>query len=377
MPDGTEEGFGELVGILVHDWLSLDGGSENVFEQLSALFPDAARFCLWNESCGRFRDIDETFLARTPLRGHKELALPLMPLAWRLLPKQQADWVLCSSHAFAHHASFRGPAADAPKFVYAHTPARYIWEPELDGRGVGAAARLVANSLKPLDRRRAREAAAIAANSHFVAERIERVWGRESTVIFPAVDVATFSSEEDDLSDDEARILEELPTQFLLGASRFIRYKRLDRVISMGATTGMPVVLAGEGPDKERLAQLAEESPSPVHFVGRLSTEGLRALYRRSTALVFPPIEDFGIMPVEAMASGTPVVASAVGGTAETVVDGQTGVLMREWSKDEELAAMATLSNVSAAACRRRADEFSPEVFDRRILDWMGAVLNP
>ena len=118
-------------GVLVHEWLAPRGGSENVFESLTRIFPDAARYCLWNDSDGRFTVDGETWLARTPLRGHKAAALPLMPLAWRTLPDVDAEWILTSSHLFAHHARFGGVARHAPKLVYAHTPARYIWTPEL------------------------------------------------------------------------------------------------------------------------------------------------------------------------------------------------------------------------------------------------------
>ena len=123
-------------GILVHEWLAAKGGSENVFQALIDAFPEAERWALWNASDGRFSGIHETWLASTPLKNHKAAALPLMPLAWRSLPTRTADWVLCSSHAFAHHARFRGPAKDAPKLVYAHTPARYVWVPDADPRGL-------------------------------------------------------------------------------------------------------------------------------------------------------------------------------------------------------------------------------------------------
>ena len=107
-----------MSGVLVHEWLAPRGGSENVFEALSRVFPDAARYCLWNESEGRFVVDGETWLARTPLRGRKAAAVGLMPLAWRTLPSVDADWILTSSHLFAHHARFGGSGRGAPKLVY-------------------------------------------------------------------------------------------------------------------------------------------------------------------------------------------------------------------------------------------------------------------
>ncbi len=366
-----------MSGILIHEWLARHGGSENVFEALSAAFPDAERFCLWNDSAGRFEGVHETMLARTPLRRSKAAALPFMPPVWRYLPQRDADWVLASSHLFAHHARFDGPARDAPKLVYAHTPARYIWTPELDGRGSGPFARAVSGMLKPIDRRRAQEPVAIAANSAFVAQRIADTWQREASVIHPPVDVAAFAAEPRDigpLSAQERATLAVLPSEFLLGVSRFVPYKMLDRVIDAGVAAGLPVVLAGSGPDEDRLRAIAAREHERVVFVHDPSIALLAELYRRALALVFPAIEDFGIMPVEAMATGTPVVASAVGGTAETVIDGVTGALVHDWTGGGLRTAVERAINADAAACVTRAKEFDTPVFFERITAWVAAA---
>lgn len=360
-----------MTGLLVHEWLARTGGSENVFESLTATFPDALRYCLWNDSQGRFITEGETWLARTPLRGHKAAALPLMPLAWRQLPAADAEWVLASSHLFAHHARFAGPAAHAPKLVYAHTPARYIWSPELDGRGQSVAARLASRVLRPVDRHRAQEPIAIAANSLFVAERIERFWHRESTVVYPPVDVARFGRSPQ-VHGEDAAILDALPSEFLLGFSRFIPYKRLERAIEAGAAAALPVVIAGAGPQEAQLRAAAEAlHPGRVHFVRSPSDRLYAALLDRALALVFPPVEDFGIVPVEAMAAGTPVVAHAVGGTAETVKHGHTGALVEGWSPRELREAVALAVAASPDACRARASAFAEPVFAARIRSWV------
>jgi glycosyltransferase involved in cell wall biosynthesis len=362
-----------MAGILVHEWLARYGGSENVFEVLSDTFPDAERFCLWDDSDGRFTGVNETILARTPLRRSKAAALPFMPAVWRHLPRRDADWVLCSSHLFAHHARFSGPARDAVKLVYAHTPARYIWTPELDGRGDSLLARAVAAPLKPLDRRRAAEAVSIVANSEFVAQRIADTWEREARVIHPPIDVAAFAAAPGDLGSDEAAVLASLPAEFLLGVSRFVPYKRLERVIDAGRAADLPVVLAGSGADEERLRAHAVRSGAPVIFLSDPSFAMLRALYRRALALVFPSIEDFGIMPVEAMATGTPVVANAVGGAAESVVDGITGALVHDWTDAELKAAVERAVGAAADVCTARAYEFDRPVFVERIREWVAA----
>ncbi|MDT0156414.1 glycosyltransferase [Microbacterium sp. ARD32] len=373
-----------MSGILVHEWLARHGGSENVFEVLARVFPDAERFCLWDDSDGRFPGVQETMLARTPLRHSKAAALPFMPAVWRHLPERQADWVLCSSHLFAHHARFAGPARTAPKLVYAHTPARYVWTPELDGRGSGLAARAVSSLLKPIDRQRAAEPVAIAANSAFVAQRIADTWQREATVIHPPVDVSGIvaaaahhptaqhpaAQHPAAQHPDDAAALAALPSQFLLGVSRFVPYKRLDRVIEAGRASGLPVVLAGSGPEEARLRESAK-AHGDVLFIRDPSPALLAQLYRRALALVFPAVEDFGIMPVEAMAAGTPVVANAVGGTAETVIDGVTGALVAGWGRDELADAVERAAGAASDACVARAFEFDTPVFETRIAQWV------
>ncbi|MFB4350045.1 glycosyltransferase [Microbacterium sp. CR_7] len=370
-----ENEVGAVSGVLVHEWLAPRGGSENVFEALTGVFPDAARYCLWNESDGRFQVDGETWLARTPLRGRKAASVPWMPLAWRTLPSIDADWVLTSSHLFAHHARFAGAARRASKLVYAHTPARYIWNPELDVRGDALAVRAAAAMLKSLDRRRAQEPVAIAANSVFVQQRIAAAWHRESTVIHPPVDVAAFlRPPEPDERDDAA--LARLPDTFLLGFSRFIPYKRLELVIEAGIAADVPVVLAGAGSDESRLRSLADEkAPGRVFFVDSPGSELYRALLQRCIALVFPAVEDFGIVPVEAMAAGRPVIAPAVGGTAETVVDGRTGALLEHWSRDEMRRAVETAAGLSPDACRAQAERFSAAVFAEHITAWVSYSL--
>ncbi|MFJ3958951.1 glycosyltransferase [Arthrobacter sp. NPDC090010] len=323
-----------MSGLIVHEWIESSGGAEKVLESMASAFPDAAIQCLWNDAPGRFgtREIRETWLAGTPLRRKKAMALPFMVPTWRLLEsKGPHDWTLVSSHLFAHHVRFRDQPDSAPKYVYAHTPARYIWTPELDHRGSSPAVRAVAPLLKKIDRRRAQEPTAIAANSKFVRERIAATWEREASVIYPPVavervqQVADWRSEVTD--PEEVVALERLPQEFVLGVSRFIPYKRLDLVLATGAAAGLPVVIAGKGPEEEHLRMLASQSSVPVHFIIAPSDALLFSLYQMAKALVFPAVEDFGIVPVEAQAAGTPVVTGPIGGQLESLTQGVTGVV--------------------------------------------------
>lgn len=314
-----------MAGLIVHEWLEPRGGAERVVDSMREAFPDADLLALWNDAPEKYPDAQETWLAKTPLRRNKAAALGFMPTTWRHVrpfkSHAQHDWMLVSSQLFAHHVQPSGLDQSIPKYVYAHTPARYIWEPGLDGRGSSNLVRLAAGILKPLDRYRAQEPLEIAANSEFVRERIQRAWNRDAKVIYPPVDVQSIKStanwREALLPEEEARI-SHLPGSFILGASRFVPYKRLDWVIEAGEKNDVPVVIAGSGPDESRLRILAQQKNVPVHFVENPSTELLYALYQAAAVFVFPPVEDFGIMPVEAQAAGTPVVVTNWGGAVET-----------------------------------------------------------
>ncbi len=143
------------------------------------------------------------------------------------------------------------------------------------------------------------------------------------------------------------------------------------RQADAGIASGAPVVLAGGGPDEKRLRLHALGHPGAVSFVEKPSLPLLRALYRRARALVFAPVEDFGIVPVEAMASGTPVIANAIGGAAESVVDGVTGAHVRDWTISELREAVDRVAGLSPADCVARAHEFDNSVFQRKMRDWV------
>ncbi|GAA2726610.1 glycosyltransferase [Cellulomonas aerilata] len=366
-----------MAGILVHEWLSRTGGSEKVFDAMVEAFPDADVLALWNDAPDRRypgRHVRETWLARTPLRRSKAAALALMPATWRRQPAVPAEWALVSTHLFAHHVSFAGQPADFRKYLYVHTPARYIWTPELDRRGNGLLPRTASAALRPLDRRRAHEAFAVAANSAYVRDRIASTWGVDATVIHPPVDVTEIQAVErwaDTLDPEERRLLESLPGEYLLGASRFIPYKRLDLVIAAGEAAGLPVVLAGAGPLLDELVARGREASVPVHVLEDPSDGLLRALFQEALVYVFPAVEDFGIMPVEAMAAGTPVLTLDRGGAAESVVDGRTGA---HWDgrPGSLRAAVLRAAACSRGAARDRAQDFSREVFTERLHSWMG-----
>jgi glycosyltransferase involved in cell wall biosynthesis len=364
-----------MTGLIVTEWIERAGGAERVLDRMTRLLPDADVLCLWNDAPERYpgRNVRETWLARTPLRHHKALALPLMPITWSARRRPHHDWALVSSHAFAHHVRVDGP--DVPKFVYVHTPARYLWAPELDGRGNTLAARLAGPPLRALDRRVAQSATSIAANSGFVADRVRRSWRREVEVIYPPVDVTEIQSGRwrTMLTDAERRTLDDLPGTFVLGVSRFIAYKQLEAVIGVGELLDAPVVIAGFGPLEGELRARSEESSVPVKLVLRPTDAMVRALMDRAMLFVFPPIEDFGIVAVEAMAAGTPVMANREGGAGESVREGVSGSLFDPRSADEVRAAASACEALPRAAIAEDAKRFDSSVFDRTLLNWLGS----
>lgn len=364
--------------LIVHEWISRTGGSEKVLDRMVEVFKDAEIVCLWNEDPERYPDrlVRETWIARSPLRGRKALSIPAMLPTWRNISLGDVDRVIVSSHAFSHHIRTSGRLADVPKFVYVHSPARYLWTPEHDGRAGGVALRVAGRPLKALDRRRAAETTEFAANSQFIRERIQRAWDRDARVIYPPVDVERIQAVDDWrdwIAPQEQRIVEALPEDFLLGASRFVPYKRLDLVIAAGEAAGLPVVIAGSGPGAAELEAQAAAASVPVHFVTSPSDELLFVLYQRALALIFPAVEDFGIMPVEAMACGTPVVVNATGGARESVAAPAGGAVVDEFTPAELSRAVDEVLALDRSAVAENARRFGNDRFDSDLVTWVGA----
>ncbi|MDV8146985.1 glycosyltransferase [Arthrobacter sp. B10-11] len=365
-----------MTGLIVHEWISQHGGSENVLDVMARALPNDDIYCLWNEATDRFpgRNVRETWMARSPLRRSKAAALALMPSTWRTVDISKYESVLVSSHAFAHHVGSRKLRATIPIHVYVHTPARYIWAADLDKRGNHPLVRAVAPLFQHLDKKIASEGPLFAANSQFVQRRIENTWAQPSQVIYPPVRIEKLRSVEDwtdRLSDSESAILDELPNEFILGASRFVAYKNLDRVIEVGSACQVPVVLAGGGPEESYLRAKASEAAVPVHFVHSPSDELLYALYQKAMLFVFPPIEDFGIMPVEAMALGTPVLVNPIGGAVESVrLLGGGATLPPHNNSNEVQAAVQLALSKNMERASREASSLSEAAFISRILSW-------
>ncbi|MDG4792868.1 glycosyltransferase [Micromonospora sp. WMMD1082] len=361
--DATTRPLAGRTVALIHEWFGATGGSEQVFLSMADVVPHADRFVLWKDDDATVgRDIKESWLARTPLRRSKALALPVMPLTWRTLTRRTYDVVISSSHAFAHTVKIGDP--DRTRHLsYVHSPARYVWSPDLDQRGGNAVLAPMRAVLRAGDRRLGRHVHSYAANSREVRGRIRRFWGRDARVIHPPVAVDYFGAAPPQVRDQDRR--------YLLGVGRWIPYKNFDLMIEIAAAAGLPLVIAGGGPEETNLRRLAARVDVPVEFEFRPSRERLRELYWGALALLYPALEDFGMIPVEAQACGTPVVGWARGGLLETVLPEETGLLLNATDPAAYVAPVRRAAQLSGSAPMTNAQRFTSEAFQANIVAWL------
>lgn len=312
---------------VVHDWLVTYAGSERVLEQILLCFPWADLFSLVDflphEQRGFIQDrpVQTSFIQKLPkARAAYRNYLPLMPLAVEQFDLRGYDVVISSSHAVAKGV-LTGP--DQLHLSYVHTPIRYAWDLQPQylreaglERGLrGALARALLHYMRLWDQRTAAGVDVFVANSHYVARRIRKAYRREAEVIYPPVDVEAFT-------------LHEPKEDFYLAASRMVPYKRMDLIVeAFSQMPGRNLVVIGDGPDLEKVR--AKAAPN-VRILGYQPFASLKEHMQRAKAFVFAAEEDFGIIPVEAQACGTPVIAYGKGGALETVQEGVSGVFFRE-----------------------------------------------
>ncbi|HEU5195904.1 MAG TPA: glycosyltransferase [Methylomirabilota bacterium] len=355
----------------MHDWLTGMRGGERCLEVACEVFPDAPLYTLLHvpgsvSATIERRRIVTSFVQRLPGAAERYRSyLPLFPAAVRGLALDGADVVLSLSHCAAK--AVRVPRG-ALHLSYCFTPMRYVWDLEADyAEGAGWLTRLalppVAAALRRWDRRTETVHEFVAISRH-IADRIRRVYGREASVIYPPVDLDRFT-------------IAPRPEDYYLVVSALVPYKRVDLAVLAATRAKRRLLVVGRGPEEARLRGMAGPG---VTFLGWRSDAEVAELYARCRAVLFPSVEDFGIVPLEAAAAGRPTIALARGGALETMVGLDAGapptaVFFQEQTVDAVVAAMtafeASAHRFEPAALRAHAAAFDRPRFAREIREWV------
>ncbi|MFQ5480839.1 MAG: glycosyltransferase [Thermodesulfobacteriota bacterium] len=363
---------------LIHDWLTGMRGGERVLEAFCEVFPEADIFTLlYNPGSVsgviENRSITTSFIQRLPLsKKHYPLYLPLFPMAVERFDLFGYDLVISLSHCVAKGVI---TSHDSVHISYIFTPMRYIWDRFHDYFGDRGSSRLklalyslAAHYLRVWDVASAKRVDSYIAISDYVARRVEKYYSREAAVLYPPVDCERFS------------LSKTGPEDYYLIVSAFVPYKRLDIAVEAFNKLGGRLVIVGGGREEKKLKALAGPN---IEFLGQVSDARVASLYRNCRALIFPGVEDFGITPLEAMASGRPVIAFAEGGVLETLCPlfkkrglstqnkAPTGLFFYEQTPAAIIKAVNDFElhekHFSPLAARERAERFSLETFKKNI----------
>ena len=325
---------------IVCDWLTVFAGGERVIYEMHQLFPRAPIYTtLYNKKkCPEFAqaDVRQSWLRFIPgAKWAHRLFLPFMPLVFERLDLSEYDLVLSSSHSAAKGILTQPGTLHV---TYCHSPMRYVWDHSHSYQNQFRSFLPLQILYKPLlhrirlwDRLAAERVDRYLTNSKYVSARIQKYYHRESELIAPPVDLSFF------VPDAIAERMRTKKKAAYLAVGRLIPYKRFDLAVKACKKLKRPLHIVGEGPELGRLKKLAGKD---VVFLGKISDEDLRKEYQKAKALVFPQLEDFGIVPLEAMACGTPVIAYGKGGALETVKENISGLFFDEQTEDSLVKAI-------------------------------------
>jgi len=355
---------------IVHEWWAKFGGSESVVKSIAEILPNADVFCLYIDSDASMYPIQnriyESWLKKLPFHENRRISAALSIASFRTLSLKTYDLILSSSHTFAHTAKFLR-SRDATYLSYIHTPSRALWLKEIDSRADVIGLDLIRPVLKTLDKRLGRHVKSLAVNSHSVKKRVKDFWDQESVVIHPPVDLNFLSFS---LTDD----LELFPFakgEYLVTAGRFVSYKKHNFSMQVAESLKMPIVVMGSGPEEYYLRKFAESIKTNVHFeIAPDRARWLRIL-KNANSMIFPPHEDFGITPIEAMGLGTPVLALAAGGALDFVRQGVNGVLSYSLDVRSFCEQFDSISKLKTHDVIDSVAIFKKEVFQNHMVNWI------
>jgi glycosyltransferase involved in cell wall biosynthesis len=357
---------------IIHDWLTGMRGGEKVLELLISLYPNADIFTLlWIKGSVspqiEKQHITTSFLQKAPfIKNNYRHYLPFFPMAIESFDLNGYDLVISSSHCVAKGVI---PPPQARHFCYCYTPMRYIWNMYYDyfkdERNIFSAIayRSVAHYLRIWDISANSRVDDFAAISEHISRRIQRYYNRPSTVIYPPVDTEYYHPVPD----------RAIPEPYYLIVSALVPYKKVDLAVEAFNLNGKKLVVIGEGPGKAKLRKKAKDN---ISFLGWESNEQLRQWYSHCSALIFPGEEDFGIVPLEAQACGSPVIAYRKGGATETIIDRQTGIFFDRQTIDELQNAVNVHEKMTydKKVIIANAKRFSNEIFCENIRNHMRQV---
>ncbi|CAM3245614.1 glycosyltransferase [Asticcacaulis taihuensis] len=354
---------------IVHYWLVGMRGGEKVLECLCELYPEADIFTLVVDR-GKLSPtllkhrITTSFLQKIGGKRFYQKMLPLMPQALEAFDLSGYDLILSSE---AGPAKGIIPPPDSVHICYCHSPMRYIWDlyPQYYRKAgwlARLAMRLTSSWLRAWDVTTSARVDHFIANSSFVAKRIEKFYRREAAVIHPPVDVSRFEPAD-------------TPEDYYLCAGQITPYKRIDVAIEACTRLNKRLVIIGSGATRE----MKRQAGPTITFLDKVDDEAMARHFRNCRALLFPGVEDFGIVPLEVMASGRPVLAYRRGGAVETVVENQTGMFFNEQTAESLMDVIgrfeARLDSFNPAAIRQHAQGWTREIFKERLQSFIASQL--
>ncbi|MDP3901773.1 MAG: glycosyltransferase [bacterium] len=362
---------------LLHDYLNQYGGGERVLEALVDIFPEADIYTLFydeRKTLGRFKNrVKKTSFLDWPIvRNHHRWFIPFMPLASKtVFVNGQYDLVISDTAGFAKGFNLSRWASKSFHLCYVHTPLRYAWEPDYinskfknkNSKFRNLFLKPNHNYLKRWDYKVGQKPDVLLANSNFIADKIKKYYNRDAEVAYPPVNVSQFFYEPKQTREAET---------YYLAIGRMLHYKRFDLIIESFAKLGLPLKIIGSGPEDQNLKVISHNLKAKnIEFIPFVDDENkLRKIYGGAEALIFPQVEDFGLVAAEAQACGSPIIAYRAGGAMEIVEDGVTGILFSEQNSESLITAVKRSQSIdfNRKLISEKAQRFSQAVFKKQLL---------